>query len=183
MGIPAAVIAFVTTNIDDLFMLMLLFSQAITVGQRRAVWLGQFISIGALTGVSVLIALGLGHLPGDYLRLLGVVPIVLGVRLLLRKEWNEDTQVSVIKPLSVAALVISGGGDNLGVYIPLFSGRSPFQLGVVFLLFLLLTGVWCFLGGRMARVPPVQETLRRCSRWLVPAVFLLLGGTILLGIK
>lgn len=182
MSILTACIAFVTTNIDDIFMLTLLFAQASSAVRRRNIWLGQYLGIGVLTVVSLAAAFGLGHLPEQYLRLLGLVPVVLGLRLLVKDRETEGEQTDSVTVLSVALLTISGGGDNLGVYVPLFSGAAPMELAVIAVIFAILTGVWCCLGERLVCVPKVGAALRRHSRWLVPVVFLLLGVGILFGV-
>lgn len=182
MSILTACIAFVTSNIDDIFMLTLLFAQASSAVKRRTIWLGQYLGIGVLTAVSMAAAFGLSHLPEQYLRLLGLVPIVLGLRLLVKDRETEGEQTDSVTVMSVALLTISGGGDNLGVYVPLFSGASPMELAVIAVIFAVLTGVWCFGGDRLVRVPRVGATLRHHSRWLVPVVFLLLGVGILFGV-
>ncbi len=178
MVVVTAVVAFVTTNLDDLLMLMLLFAHGTATSHRRSIWLGQVLGIGVLTAVGLAAAFGLGHLPGQYLRLLGLVPILLALRLLVKRE--EETPMAALTTWSVALLTLSGGGDNIGVYIPLFAGRAPGALALVAVLFLALTALWCLMGQKLAQIPRVAPILRRHSRWLVPAVFVVLGLSILL---
>lgn len=179
--LSAAAAAFAATNIDDLFVLMLLFGQADGKRARLRIAAGQFLGIGLLTLVSVAAALGLGLVPGSYLRLLGLVPILLGLR--AWKQRNEQEEMpSAVGVLSTALLTIANGGDNLGVYIPLFTGYTAGQLAVTAAVFGLLCGLWCLLGARLASLPRVRETIHRWKGILVPAVLILLGLSILLSV-
>lgn len=178
MDVITAATAFVITNIDDLLMLMLLFAQATTPACRRNIWLGQTLGISILTAVSLAGALGLGLLPHQYLRWLGLIPIGLAVAML--RGGEEEAPGVPHSVWSVTLLTLSCGGDNVGVYVPLFAGGRPAALVMVAVLFLALTALWCAGGQRLARLPRVSPLLRRHSRWLVPVVFVALGVKILL---
>ena len=177
-AIGAATAAFAATNVDDLLVLMLLFGQADRQFERRKICLGQLLGIGALTAVSILCALGLGMVAAQYLRLLGLVPILLGLRAVWDRE-EEETTASAVGVWSTALLTIANGGDNLGVYIPLFAGFSAGRLALCAAVFLLMTLLWCLLGSRLAALPRLGAAIRRYKGFLVPAVLILLGVTIL----
>ena len=179
--LAAAAAAFIGTNLDDLLILMLLFAQAEDRAGRRRIAAGQFLGIGVLTVVSTLCALGLGRVSGGYLRLLGLIPILLGLRAFMTRNHSEEAEdASAVGVLSTAALTIANGGDNLGVYIPLFAGYRAGQLAVTAAVFALLCGLWCLFAARLAALPRVQAVIRRWKGLLVPAVLILLGVSILL---
>ena len=179
-----AVLSFAATNVDDIFILMLLFSCAKRTQYSRNVILGQFLGMGVLTGGSLLGAAGLGLLPDIYLRLLGLVPFGLGLRAWLQRNKKEEQ--GNVDPagggtvLSTVLLTVANGADNLGVYMPLFAGYTWWQSGLVILVFGLMTGLWCMLGKYLARLPKIHELLRRYSGILVPWVLMLLGLSIVL---
>lgn len=180
--LAAAAAAFFSTNLDDLFVLMLLFAQAGDRAGRRRIAAGQYLGIGALTAFSMLCALGMGRVPGEYLRLLGLVPILLGLRAFVTRNRPEEAAVSGVGVLSTAALTVANGGDNLGVYIPLFAGDTAGQLAVTAAVFALLCGLWCLLAAKLAALPQVQAVIRKWKGILVPAVLVLLGLSILLSV-
>lgn len=181
-GMMAAAAAFVATNIDDIFVLMLLFAQAETIGTRLRIAAGQYLGIGLLTAASVLAAVGLGQVPGQYLRLLGVVPVLLAVRAWREGSGEENDGGNACQGVfATAALTVANGGDNLGVYIPLFTGYSGGQMAGAAAVFALMTGLWCLLAVQLAKLPAVQQVIRRWKRYLVPAVLFVLGISILLG--
>ena len=174
----ASVAAFAATNLDDLLVLMLLFGQAEDRLSRWKICLGQLLGIGVLTLASVVAALGLRMVPGQYVRLLGAVPILLGVRAWLDRDGDEES-ASAAGVLSTALLTVANGGDNLGVYIPLLTGFSAGQLALCAAVFAVMTLLWCLLGSRLAALPRVGGFIGRYKGILVPAVFILLGVSIL----
>lgn len=183
-GILTAALSFVATNLDDIVILMLLFSLAKTPGNCIAVTAGQFLGVGILTCAGLLGAMGLGLLPVAYLRWLGLVPLFLGIR-----GWMQRKEADSVEALpgagkgqvfSVALLTVANGGDNLGVWIPLFAAYSSAQRLMAAVVFAAMTGVWCFLGRNLSKLPGVNGFLQRNSRTLVPWVLMLLGLYILL---
>lgn len=180
-AVVTAAAAFAATNVDDLFVLMLLFGQARSGADRRRIVAGQYVGVALLTAVSLAGAWGLGQIPDRYVRLLGLVPIALGVREWLKRGAGEETPDSALSIFAVAALTAANGGDNIGVYLPLFTRMSGEGQGITLLVFALLCGLWCLLGSRLAALPAVEKIITRHKGWLVPLVFLLLGMFILLG--
>lgn len=88
--IISAVISFIGTNIDDLFVDTLFFAEA-EAGETggndrnwgariRSIVVGKYLGIGVLVVVSLLGAFGLQLLPGKYIGLLGFIPLGLGIK-------------------------------------------------------------------------------------------------------
>ena len=175
-----AAVAFAATNVDDLFVLMLLFGQAINGADRWKIIAGQYVGVAFLTAVSLMGALGLGRIPAGYLRLLGLIPLALGVRAWKGQNGGEETKTGALSVMAVAALTVANGGDNIGVYLPLFIGMNRGETAVTVVTFALLCGLWCLLGSRLASLPGLRQLLQRHKGWLVPVVFILLGVSILL---
>lgn len=178
----ASIAAFAATNIDDLFVLMLLFGQAEARAARRKICLGQLLGIVVLTAVSVMCALGLGAVPKTWLRLLGLVPIALGIRAWVKHGDEAERVPSAVGLLSTALLTVANGGDNLGVYIPLFAGFDGGQLTLCAGVFAAMTLLWCLLGAKLAALPQVGAAIEKYKAVLVPMVLILLGLHILLSV-
>ena len=126
--VTIGVAAFVATNIDDLFVLMMFFS-SLTFPVRQVI-LGQFIGIGLLITISALGSLISLVVPTYIIGLMGIIPIVIGAKNLVeirKKDKSPPRQVvqdkknnSYLSFLSVAAVTFSNGGDNIGVYVLYF---------------------------------------------------------------
>ncbi|MBE6945962.1 MAG: cadmium transporter [Ruminococcaceae bacterium] len=188
----SAVAAFAATNLDDIFLLMLYFAQAQGKRHRRTIIMGQYLGISGLILMSLLGGAVLGLLPEVFLRFLGLIPMALGIRLWLthRRQQTVDpaeakTEAKEERPasraLGVALVTIANGGDNLGVYTPLFSGATGAQMAVMILVFLVMVALWCFLGQRLATLPVLRRTIERHQGTIVPVVLVGLGVYILLG--
>ncbi|MFS0864773.1 MULTISPECIES: CadD family cadmium resistance transporter [Bacillaceae] len=188
-----AIGAFLVTNIDDIFVLMLLFSQAKTVTSdgRSAIHekgvspkdivVGQYLGFSLLVLISLLGTFGVMLIPDKWVGLLGLIPIYLGIRLFI--EGEDEDEGAILSglgkfktfALSVAFITFANGGDNIGIYVPFFSTLNTNELVITLITFLVMVAIWCFLGYRLARFRYISETLEKYGRWLIPIVFVGLG--------
>ena len=181
--IIAALFSFAATNVDDLFINMFFFAQADTAKKAQMIVIGKYLGIGALFSVSLAGAWFAQALPHSALRLLGIVPIALGIRSWLHRndDLSADTpSANDSLAISTAVITIANGADNIGVYAPLFAGFDLGQKMLCVLLFMVMTVLWCALAALIAAQPQLKTILRRYRRVLVPVVLMLLGLYILL---
>ena len=171
-----AAVSYVGTNLDDIFLLTLFFSEAKTKSARLCIILGQSLGILLLYGVSVLGALGLSFLPEKCVGLLGVLPILLGIKAIFPHEDEaEGSKRSAGSALRVTLVALANGADNIGVYVPLFTGLSLAEIALTGIVFLVMTGFWCMLGKKLSDLPWLRRFLVRYKRIIVPLVLILLG--------
>lgn len=181
--------AFIVTNLDDLVILMLFFSQVDACFRRRHIVWGQYLGFALLVLTSLPGFLGSLMLPRSWIGLLGIVPIILGLSHLFESDATDQqesplqqlTQTHFLAPqtYSVAALTVANGSDNIGVYAPLFANCTWMTLGVILILFSCLVGVWCYAAYQLMRLPTIAETLMRYGNQLVPYGLVGLGVIIL----
>lgn len=91
-------------------------------------------------------------------------------------ELPERSRTS--QALTVAGVTIANGGDNLGVYIPLFA-REPGQVPMFATVFGGMTVLWCLAGYRLVHNRLVGAPIRRHGHVVLPFVLLALGLWIL----
>lgn len=182
--IALSVIVFATTNIDDIFVLVSFFADPAL--RRWHVVAGQILGIACLIGISVTAALVALAIPADEIGLLGFLPIVLGlIKLwaLLRgadkSERFRRAGESHAKVLTVAAVTIGNGGDNIGVYTPLFATQTLGQSAITIAAFSVMTIVWCLVAGLIVHYPLLGKPIRRYGGFALPFVLIGLGGVIL----
>ena len=72
-------------------------------------------------------------------------------------------------------VTIANGADNLGVYIPLFSGFVPWQLLAAVCVFAIMTGLSCLLAAKLSRIAVLARFLKRWRKVIIPVVYILLG--------
>ena len=183
--IAAAVAMFAGTNIDDIVVLTVLFVASASQGRPRAwqIVAGQYAGLITLVAISVVAALGLVIVPEDWVGLLGLLPLSLGIWGLiqgLRSDGDGEPVVVAAGTISVAAITIANGADNIAVYTPVFRTLGAPQTIVTIAVFLICVGLWCAAGRMLGTHKKVIDTLERVEHWLVPTVFIGLGVIILL---
>lgn len=183
--IVTAFMAFVATNIDDLFINMLLFMGSRDKKQGVAITTGKLMGTALLLALSLAGASGLQLIAGEHLWLLGFIPIALGIKELvfLKKGDNPaDSQdiVSGHSPVNIMLVTLASGADNIGVYIPLLAGCNRWQTAVTAAMFFAMTCLWCTLGKKLAHLPALKTTIEKYRPLLVPVVYIALGLYIIL---
>src|SRR5262249_41027494 len=163
-------IAFSATNLDDILFLTIFFSQA---ARKWQVVIGQYLGFTALVLVSLLGFFGGRVLPHEWIRLLGVAPIFLGIKKLF--EHRDNLRSSGSNTLSVATVTFTNGADNIGIYGALFAvSDSPKVIVLIGVLYCLLA-VWCLIAYRIHRQQAVAKMLRTYGHRLVPFILIALG--------
>ncbi|MFF2930206.1 cadmium resistance transporter [Streptomyces mirabilis] len=181
---------FAVTNIDDILILALFFAQgAGHRGSTRRIVLGQYLGFAAILAVAVAAAFGATFLPEAAIPYLGLLPLALG----LKAAWQawkdhreggggeeEQAKEGGPSPLEIAAVTFANGGDNIGVYVPVFATAGIGGMGVYAVVFLVLVTVWCFAGRFFATRPVVAKALARWGHILLPLVLIAIGLLILI---
>jgi cadmium resistance transport/sequestration family protein len=199
-AVLVGITAFVATNLDDIVVLVIFFSQVNTTFRRRHIVGGQYLGFMVLLLISVPSYFGGLVLPKAWVGLLGLLPIWVGISQILDKdaenpevkavssEVASGKKVSILtwmtsilnpKTYQVAAVTVANGGDNLGIYIPLFASNSLPRLAVIVSVFLILVGVWCWIAQRMTQQRAIALILARYGHRIIPFVLMGLGLYIL----
>lgn len=192
-----ASVLFAVTNIDHLMLLTLWFVHGHQrPGTTLRICAGQYLGFSAILAATVILNLISGFvIPEAQLHLLGLIPLILGVKagigeILERRESNDSRDAQSAesklegKPVSVGAVAlvtIANGGDEIGVYLPVFALSAWWQVAMFCAVFLVLAGAllalaW-FITGRLG----LAEVLERFEAVLFPSVLILLGVLILAG--
>jgi cadmium resistance protein CadD (predicted permease) len=168
-----SVAAFVATNVDDLFILLLLF--AASTRPRTVVW-GQYAGLGAIVAISAVVALGALALPAGWIGWLGILPFAIGVRALFGDDDDDERDTrDATSVLAIAAITVANGADNVAVYVPIFGRRLGVDLAVMLAVFAILVGAWCALAHGLTRLPLVARGLDRWGHRLAPWILMALG--------
>lgn len=195
-----ALIGFISTNIDDIFLLTILFSQVGPNLKTKEIIMGQYLGLGILVLISMGVGLGLSAFLSDQLHLLGLIPIMVGIKVWIDYRKNEGSETVgfsfaarrsnkeegsiwtrfLESPiLRVALLIFAGGADNIGIYVPLFSRFTVIELVMVILVFMILVPIWCVLAYKIASNVLIKKNIEKYERMLIPLVFIVLGLLIL----
>lgn len=199
LTVLVAVSAFVATNLDDLFVLTLFFAGKDF--NNTSVVVGQYIGVSLLMIISSLAYSFKFIIPTSYIALFGILPIVIGLKNLwnLKKNGSEglsnetfsrkdqdtgdhiDSKISGDTILKVASVTFVNGGDNIGVYVPIFASAGILQLLLTNSIFMLMVGLWCFISFLMVKNRTIGYKLQRHGHILLPFVLILIGLGVLSG--
>jgi cadmium resistance protein CadD (predicted permease) len=188
--IVLGVTAFAATNIDDSLLLVLFFGDRRF--RARHVFVGQTLGIGLLVLIGLLGASLALALSPRWVGLLGLLPIALGAReLLARQRGGDDDGAPVLntavtratpgwrRTAAVAGVTLANGGDNIGVYAPLFAARPPGQTALLLAVFAAMLAVWLVGAFYLARRSAVAGWVQSAGRAVMPYALIGLGIVIL----
>lgn len=180
-----AAVSFAATNVDNLVVTTAQYAAA-PVDRVRRITAGQLCGFAVVLGVSAGGAAALFEIPTRWIGLLGLVPLVLGLRGLVALVRSPDTPWGSRWPVAggftTAALVTIGlSADNLAVYIPLFREHTVAAGAVVAACFTVFDVALCA-GARLAgRHRRTVGFLQRVGSWLSPLVYCVIGVVVLIG--
>lgn len=197
--IISSIVAFASTNVDDIFVLIALFSQirvtkvtergetvALASGSinKRQIIFGQYLGFSSLVVLSIIGALSSFIIPLPWIGLLGLVPIFLGIKGLVKLQNTEsdsdNKNISAAGSVfTVTAITFANGGDNIAIYIPIFAGQSLSENFITLIVFFVMLAVWVFLGYKLVKVPVIANVLEKYENVTVPIVLIGLGTFIL----
>ncbi len=186
--ISIAIVLFVTTNIDDIFILLGFFSDP--KFKLRQVILGQYLGITALYGISVIGSLIALVISPVYVGLLGLVPVFIG----LKKIWELRNSAAADEEelhnhsvtangnsnlIAVAAVTVANGADNISIYVPLFATKSGYDIALIGVIFAVMTMVWLISANWLVNHRSIGAPIRRYGHKVLPFILVALGFFIL----
>jgi len=222
--ISVAIAAFIATNIDDLFLLIVFFAHP--QYNASSVIIGQYLGISSLILVSIPVYIFKSSIPDFFMVLMGFIPLLIGLLKIIgfyrhktkpinrisngssfinsessnpngkldntnnsdyeilineieQQSFFKETQVKSGKYslawFSVALITISNGADNIGIYAPLFSTLNQIEILLTILIFLIMTGIWCFTGHLIIKNKILGIKIEKYGHIILPFVLILLG--------
>ena len=188
--VAIAFTAFTATNIDDILILTIFFAQVDDKFRPRHILIGQYLGFGLILLASLPGYFGGLIIDHKWLGLLGLLPIAIGIKDLFRKQEEVTVQTCAIpehrqSPLiasqtyHVAAVTFANGGDNIGIYIPLFASSNAVTLSITIATFLVMITIWCYAAKIISSHPAIAKFLTQYSNAIVPFVLIGLGLYIL----
>jgi cadmium resistance protein CadD (predicted permease) len=195
------IIAFTVTNIDDMMILLLLFSQSDSNFRKRHIFIGQYLGFLTIIILSLPGFFGGLFIQREWLGLLGILPIVIGMKQLINQQ-TESTEVQTVNPdfpqllhpnpawsfflsilhpntYKVAAITIANSGDNISIYIPLFAGQDFVSLAIIIAVFLAMVGLGYGIAYLLTSQVTIGYILSRYGRAMIPFILMALGLFIL----
>src|SRR5262249_7609198 len=147
---------------------------------------GQLAGMAVLYGASVAASLVSTAIMPEHVAWLGLLPIAIGIKELVEQlrgpDDDEPTDVSSAgsrdssktfsRVFTVAAVPVANGGDNVGVYIPVFAVRSAVDVALIGVMFAALTVALCLAGHWLVNRSAFSANLRKHAGRSVPFVLI-----------
>jgi len=181
--------AFIASNIDDTFILILLFSSLSF--QTRQIFIGQFLGIGALIIISAIGSLISLVLPPFLIGLMGLIPVAIGIQRLVEylrrnsistenKTFQQNNRQIYIQFLTVSGITILNGGDDIGVFTPIFAKyNTPGEVTILITIFMAMTLFWCIFTYYFVNHPIIATLTQRFGNIVTPFILIGIGLYIL----
>lgn len=192
-AISTGLVAFCATNIDDIVILLLFFSQVNANFRPWHVIVGQYLGFTILIILSLPGFFGGLILPQNWIGLLGLIPITIGISSLVNREVDSLAEVALETELSeastivscltpqtyiVASVTVANGSDNISLYVPLFASSKLGSLLIIIILFFVLLAIWCYAAYQLTNQKIMANILTRYVNYFVPFVLIVLGAFI-----
>jgi cadmium resistance protein CadD (predicted permease) len=183
--------AFVSTNMDAFLVLVVNVARA--PGSRRAAAAGFVIATVMVLAASWTLAGASRLIPAAHAGLIGLVPLVLGVKqgvdLARRRRRPASPAGAVTTPVpssrgrlrfgEALVLHLSLSADNLAVYSALLTDTLPPLRPIIAAITLALALVWSALAAATLRIPALSGVLLRWGQRFMPVLLVLVGLYIL----
>jgi cadmium resistance protein CadD (predicted permease) len=152
--------------------------------RARRIATGQVVGFAAVVALAAAGAVVLIEFSPKVVGLLGLVPLALGLRGLLRlRAATGDAAVTrraVGSGFTAALLVtVAAGGDNLATYIPLFRVGGLARVGIIVLVFAVGEVAVTLIALRSGSHPRVRDLMVRLGVVAVPVLFCAIGVLVL----
>ena len=184
----------VATTFDVNIYLTAFFSEVNRTFRPQHVVVGEILGFTALMMISLVgFVMGL-VIPSTWTGLLGILPILIGLKNLidLNKDDSAEDKSANLKINSkyrgfdsrkrslwdvirdpqtyrVSSVTIANGGNNLGIYIPLFATSSIQSLSVIIPICYLIVGCWLCMSYTLTHLPGIALVLSRYASSSFPS--------------
>jgi cadmium resistance transport/sequestration family protein len=194
-AISTGAAAFSATNIDDLVILTLFFSQVNVKFHRWHIIIGQYVGFSALVLASLPGFFGGLIFSRPWIGLFGIVPIIIGIKNLCNSQVEEPENLKThteiphqallpkffnLQSYTVAAITFANGTDNISIYVPIFASSNWHNLLVILGVFFMLVGVLCYVAYTLTRNQAIAQIFAQYGNRFMPYVLIGLGAFIFL---
>ncbi len=175
---------FAATNVDNLVLLVgwMLGGRV----PRYHIFMGYVVGMALLLAVTIGLGFSSNLMPVQYLGYLGIIPVLLGVKMLfdLWRKTNvdlDDLQAPSPKSsiIAIASTQLANGVDTILVFSPLLADSSGGIDYVIVSSFTVMVAVWFGVARLLALHASRLKYVTLAGQWIAPVVMILVGIYIL----
>lgn len=180
--VAAAAGLFAGTRIDDIVTLAVLNMSSRVQGRPKhwQIWVGMYAGMTAVVLLSLLAAIGLTVVSEGWIWVLGLIPLLLGVRSLIitiraHKLGDPVSPAMVTGLTGVIGLTVANAGDDIAAYIPVFRALGAGDVALTVVVFAVGVAAWCLLGAWLVSHRRLTHVIQMWGHWIIPVMFILIG--------
>lgn len=172
--------AFVATNLDNLVLLVALFSR---YGDRHSnVAAGYMLSMILIGGLAWTVGKLATSVPVEYLGFLGIVPVVIGivgiVKLFSKQGVINDPAIAGAGSTAVLAAMLtqlSNGADTVVTFSILFADSNEMADNLVIVSFAVMTVLFAIAAQQAQRHPWLSRPIQLYGHYITPLIMITVG--------
>ena len=183
--VAASVIAFLTTEMDSIAVMIVLFCACDTCMKKVAVAFGRYMGLALLVAFSLIFPeyLTSCHIK-EKLALLGFIPIIAGIFIGLSSAKNNNLSSKILFLFFLCffsvIVTLANGGDNILLYISFFKSLDVRDFYIFCIVFFIMQALWCAVSLCVVNVKSIREYIQKTQSILIPFLFIVVGLYILL---
>jgi cadmium resistance transport/sequestration family protein len=180
-----AIITYLATSLDEIPVLFMLYRNTSNKGRGRTITLSYFIGTFFLVAIGLLGAFGLVLIPVKWaVGFIGFIPIIMGIKVFIDGDDDEEKAMAATQKfkalwVKVFALTIALGADDFGVYVPLFTTLSSWEIVQMLFVFAVGTLLLCLISFRLTQIKPLNSFIENRERYIVSIVFIVIGAMVI----
>ena len=182
--IVLSTMAFVSANTDGMIIAIAYLTDPNY--DSKNILFGQIIGFWLLTIASLILAQSLFFIPKESAKWLGVVPIIFGFVKLLKYQRKDTIKPASMPPSGrqiqeISILTVATGADDVMAYTPIFATRTPREITILSLVFVIMTIIWWMIAKWLADHGIIRKAVSKGGPILVPLLIIAMGLIILSG--
>ena len=174
--------SYFATNVDNLLLLIgWMLGDRASMGRLAAAY-----SIAVIAVLLAALALGLSAnaIPVDYIGYLGLVPILLGVKLLVDQFQKRDHDPSIVNTgnfsvAGIAATLFSNSVDTMLVFAPLLADSNTRTDRMIVPAYLAMAVTWFLVAHLLSQRAARLQRVSTAAQWITPLIMIAIGIYIL----
>lgn len=185
-AILTALAAYISTSVDEIPILFMLYTKQTSRGRARTITLSYFIGTLILISLGLLGAFGLGFIPQKWMMgIFGLVPLIMGIKAMITGDGDEEAGAEKAMQkygtlgIQVLAVTFALGADDFGIYAPLFASLAGWEILVMIIVFILCTLLLCLVSYKLTSIKPLSAFMEKYERWIIGILFSAIGIFIL----
>ena len=167
-------LTYIGTNADDILTNTIFFSNC-KIECEKNIFIGKILGVSLIMIICLLGAYGVNLIPFSHLNILGIIPIVIGIKYFISFKMQKVSCKNEYTLKEIFLFTISNCSNNIAIIIPTFHNFSITSLIIVFILFLFFTIIACFISRAISRNSIVKKGFEKTGTKFISIVLITIG--------